>query len=83
VIASQMRRLDEALAHAAQAEVDAKRWRIKSGQWREKYEKTLLELEELKLAHQHAAQTAAELARMIDTLRAERDTWRAQAQVTR
>lgn len=74
-----MRDLDEALARAVQLEVEAKNWRIKSGQWRRKYEQAADEMAELKKQLQFTQDTANELIKMVDAVRAERDTWRAQA----
>lgn len=74
-----MRQLDEALARGVQLEVDARNWRIKSGQWRRKYEQAADEIAELKKQLQFTQDTANELVKMVDAVRAERDTWRAAA----
>ena len=67
-----MRDLDEALARAARYEIDAKNWRVKALQ----AEQRITDLEsQIKLSDE----TTRELMRMVDGLRAERDTWRTQA----
>lgn len=71
------RNLDEALARAARYEIEAKSWRIRSGEWRRKYEQADDEIADLKARLVLADKTATELIGLLDAVRAERDTWRA------
>lgn len=70
-IASAMRDLDTALARAVQLEFDAKHWRIRSGQWLQKYEKSAAEVADLTAQLKFAHDTMAELVKMVDTTRVE------------
>ena len=70
-MASAMRDLDAALARAVQLEVDAKHWRIRSGQWRLKYEKAAGDIADLTAQLKFAHDTMAELIKMVDTTRVE------------
>jgi len=70
-IASAMRDLDAALARNVKLEVDAKHWRIRSGQWRLKYEKAAADIADLTAQLKFAHDTMAELVKMVDTTRVE------------
>jgi hypothetical protein len=68
-IASAMRDLDTALARAVQLEVDAKHWRIRSGQWRTKYENAAAEVDDLKKQLAFCQNLNLELMQMVDSVR--------------
>ena len=67
-----MRDLDAALADAVRARVEAANWKIKAGELAQKVD----DLQQLTSMQETATR---ELMRMVDTLRSERDEWRARA----
>lgn len=67
-----MRDLDAALADAVKARVEAANWKIKAGELAQRVD----DLQQLVSMHET---TTRELMRMVDTLRSERDEWRARA----
>lgn len=67
-----MRDLDAALADAVKARVEAANWKIKAGELAQKVD----DLQQLASMQETATR---ELMRMVDTLRSERDEWRARA----
>lgn len=71
-IAEAMRNLDAALADNVKLKVDAANWRIRAKQ-------AELKIADLESRLKFSDDTASELMRMVDGLRAERDTWRAAA----
>ena len=68
-IASVMRDLDAALARNVKLEVEAKHWRIRSGQWRQKYEKAAADVDDLKEQLAFSQNLNFELMQMIDAVR--------------
>lgn len=74
-----MRRLDNALAVAVRLEVELKNERIKAGIAQINLEHARDEIADLKQQLKMNAELAADLMKMADSLRAERDTWRAEA----
>jgi hypothetical protein len=67
-----VRNLDEALARNVALEVEAANWRVKALQFAD-------EVSVLESRLKFAEDTSRELVRMVDSLRSERDEWRARA----
>lgn len=67
-----MRDLDAALADAVRARVEAANWKIKAGELAQK-------VDDLQQITSMQETTTRELMRMVDSLRSERDEWRARA----
>jgi len=77
--AEAMKRLDSALATAVRLEVELKNERIKAGIAQVNLEHAREEIASLKEQLKLGAELATDLMKMVDQLRGERDTWRAEA----
>lgn len=78
--AEAMKRLDNALAVAVRLEVDLKNERIKAAISQANLDQAKEQIGDLKAQLKLTLDSGAELMKMVDSLRAERDTWRAAAQ---